>query len=151
MIHLFSLIADQVRDKKELFDDEGKIMQSLINNGYHIYEADAALMLMQTFVQRQAEQFFPSEQGTMPIRSMNLEERERISLEAFAFLTKMTYLGIFTEDQREEIIEKALNMYGDHIELEHIKSLINLILFPSTHEMSTPASGLRHRERTAWN
>ena len=48
MMHLFSLIADQVQNKQELFDEEGKIMQALLNDGYRLHEADAALMLMQT-------------------------------------------------------------------------------------------------------
>ena len=58
MMNLFSLIADQVRDKQELFDNEGKIMQALLNSGFRLREADAALMLMQALVQKQSESFF---------------------------------------------------------------------------------------------
>ena len=33
-------------------------MQVLLNNGYHLHEADAALTLMQTLVQKEADTFF---------------------------------------------------------------------------------------------
>lgn len=154
MINLFSLIADQVRDKQELFDKEDKIMQSLLNSGYHIHEADTALMLMQTFVQRQAEQFFahPMITYSLPLRVMNREERERISVDAFAFLSKLTHLSIISEDQREEIVEKALTICSDKIELEQIKSLIALTLFahPLEQRMSSEPT-IRQIKKTAWN
>jgi hypothetical protein len=41
MMTMVSLIANQVQNKQELFDDEGKIMQALLNNGYRLHEADA--------------------------------------------------------------------------------------------------------------
>lgn len=42
MMNLFERIADRVRDRRELFDEEGRIMQTLLNDGYHLHEADAA-------------------------------------------------------------------------------------------------------------
>jgi uncharacterized protein Smg (DUF494 family) len=131
MINLFSIIADQVREKQDLFDKEGKIMQELLNNGYPFYEADAALMLMQTFVQRRPDCFFTTQPAASSIffRVMNREERERITNEAFIFLSKLTHLGIITADQREEVLEKALAVCPDRIELEHMKSLVAVILF----------------------
>jgi len=154
MINLFSLIADQVRNQQDLFDEEGKIMQALLNNGYHIDEADAALMLMQRLVQNQTEGFFtPAQTGSsVRMRAMNREERERFTVDAFGFASKLTRLGIITEDQREELLEKALTVYKERIEIEHIKSLIAFILFVQPQEPEhDDIPSLRRIKSTAWN
>ncbi len=124
-MNMFSLIADQVRSRQELFDEEGKIMQALLNSGYHLHEADAALTLMQTLVQREGS--FPRtgyDTGNSGMRAMTREERERFSADAFGFVVKLTILGIISEDQREELIEKAMNAYRGRIDLDLIKALI---------------------------
>ena len=154
MMNMFSLIADQVRNKRELFDEEGKIMQALLNNGYHLHEADAALTLMQTLVQKEADTFFDPEHALQPlrIRTMTREERGRFSADAFSFVLKLTLLDIISEDQREELLEKAMNMHAGTIDLPVMKTLIAYILFMNTHEYEHSAlSNLRRIKNTAWN
>jgi uncharacterized protein Smg (DUF494 family) len=154
MMDLFSLIADQVRNKQELFDNEGKIMQALLNSGFRLQEADAALTLMQALVQKQSESFFTTEPkaSSIRVRAMNREERERFTIDAFGFVSKLTHLGIIAEDQREELLEKAMTTYAERIELADIKNLIAFILFvsPPDREYSV-AAGLRRIKKTAWN
>lgn len=156
MINLFSIIAEQVRNKQELFDNEAKIMQMLLNSGYHIYEADAALMLMQTLVQGEAGRLFAPEaaQSSGYLRVMTREERGRFTIDAFAFASKLTHLGIISEQQREEILDKALTVCRDRIKLEHVKSIVASVLFSQPIEQDldddgTP--GIRQIKRTAWN
>jgi len=154
MMDLFSLIADQVRNKQELFDNEGKIMQALLNSGFRLQEADAALTLMQALVQKQSESFFTAEpkSSSIRMRAMNREERERFTIDAFGFVSKLTHLGIIAEDQREELLEKAMTTYTERIELEDIKNLIAFILFVSSNEPEYgPSAGLRRIKKTAWN
>ncbi len=151
---LFSLIADQVRNKQELFDNEGKIMQALLNSGFRITDADAALTLMQTLVHSQSEKFITREQTSSSIRmrSMNREERERFAVDAFGFVSKLTHLGIISEDQREELLEKAMTTYTERIELDDIKNLIASIFFVSPHDREQgSAANLRRIKNTAWN
>jgi len=153
-MNLFSLIADQVRDKKDLFDNEGKIMQVLLNSGCHLHEADAALTLMQTLVQRQSESFFTSAQtaASVRMRAMNREERDRFTIEAFGFASKLAHLGIISDDQREELLEKAMTTYTGRIEIDHIKNLIAFVLFAHPQEQEHSfAAALRRIKKTAWN
>ncbi len=154
MMDLFSLIADQVRNKQELFDNEGKIMQALLNSGFRLQEADAALTLMQALVQKQSESFFTTEPkaSSIRVRAMNREERERFTIDAFGFVSKLTHLGIIAEDQREELLEKAMTTYTERIELADIKNLIAFILFVSPPDREySPSVGLRRIKKTAWN
>ncbi len=150
---LFSLIADQVQKKQELFEEEGKIMQTLLNSGYRLNEADAALTLMQTLVNKQSEELFtnmPSAASGM--RAMNREERERFSVDAFGFVTKLANLGIISDDQREELLERAMSVYTERIEVDHIKSLVAFTLFVHPHEQEGHAPTVNRRtKKTSWN
>lgn len=154
MMDLLSIIADQVRNKQELFDNEGKIMQALLNSGFRLNEADAALTLMQTLVQNQSDSLVAREQkaSSVRMRAMNREERERFTVDAFSFVSKLTHLGIISEDQREELLEKAMTAYTERIALDDIKNLIALIFFVSPHEREQNSSAnLRRIKDTAWN
>ena len=151
---MVSLIADQVQNKQELFDDEGKIMQALLNSGYRLYEADAALTLMQTLVRKQSEEMFPAAPSVSRVgmRTMNREERYRFSIDAFGFLMKLTSLGMISEEQREELLERAMATYAERIDLDHIKNLVAFTLFFSHQEQdpNAPAVG-RRIKNTSWN
>ncbi len=152
MMTLFSLIADQVQSKQQLFDEEGKIMQALLNNGCRLQEADAALTLMQVLVQRQSEGLFSSTQPPVSMRAMNREERDRFSVGAFGFVTKLASLGIIGEDQREELLERAMTVYTERIEIEHIKTLVAFTLFSHPHEQDVNAPAISRRiKKTSWN
>jgi len=154
MMTLVSLIADQVQNKQELFDNEGKIMQTLLNSGYRLYEADAALTLMQTLVRKQSEEMFPAAPSVSRagMRTMNREERYRFSIDAFGFVTKLTCLGMISEDQREELLERAMATYAERIDLDHIKNLVAFTLFFAHQEQdpNAPAVG-RRIKNTSWN
>jgi len=151
---LFSLIADQVQNKQELFDEEGKIMQALLNNGCRLHEADAALTLMQTLVQKQSEELFTTAVPASPVsmRAMNREERDRFTVDAFGFITKLTNLGIISDDQREELLEHAMTVYTERIELGHIKGLVAFTLFFHPHEQDAHVPAvIRRTRKTSWN
>ncbi len=151
MMHLFSLIASQVRNRQELFEDEGRIMQKLVSVGYHFYEADAALTLMQALVRKQDETFFGADRSER-MRTMNSEERSRFTVEAFSFAVKLGHLGVISEDQREELIEKAMNVYTGRIGIEHVEALVAFLLFSNAGgrgERSVFSSG--SWKRGGWN
>lgn len=148
-MNLFSLIADQVRNRQELFDEEGKIMQALINVGYPLHQADAALTLMQTLVQKRSERFFgPDQPFRLGVRTMNSEERRRFSADAFAFILKLAHLGVLSEDQREELIEKAMALNTERIEPGHVKTMVAFMVFAGEQE---PDSSRPRIARTVWN
>lgn len=153
MMNMFSVIAEQARNRQELFDEEGTIMQKLVNAGYPLHQADAALRLMQTLVQKQDENFFGRNRAAhaFGMRTMNTEERRRFTTDAFAFAQKLTHLGVLSEDQREELLEKAVRLYSGKIELQHIKALVAFMLFTSSQEREDAASTRPRIKDTAWN
>jgi len=128
-------------------------MDSLMNSGYRLHEADAALTLMQTLAQNEENAFSSEGDALIPagMRAMNTEERARFAMDAFSFITKLAHLGIITGDQREELLEKALTLHSRKIELSHVKTLIALNLFADAQEDEDLLLSSLNVEGTTWN
>lgn len=151
IITLVSLIADQVQTKQDLFSNEGKIVEQLVSSGYRLHEADAVLTLMQSLARPDddGETTRPAEQAGM--RAMSAEERSRFTIDAFGFITKLAALGVITEDQREDIIDRALSLRSGRIALSEVKSLLAMDLFAGDQEQEELLGPPSDREGTAWN
>jgi uncharacterized protein Smg (DUF494 family) len=142
-MNLFSRIAGEVRHRQELFDHEARIMETLLNDGYRLHEADAALTLMQNLVKKRSENFFgagPGEQAAPGMRTMSALERRRFTPEAFLFAMKLTHLGVLSEDEREELVDRAMHLHQRRIDLEHVKALVAFLLFTGPSDREDAAS-----------
>jgi Smg protein len=150
MMNLVSLIAGQVQTKQELFSNEGKIMDALMSSGYRLQEVDTAITLMQALAQ-DAAGAAERPQALTGMRAMSTEERGRFALDAFGLVTKLTVLGIITDEQREDVIEKALALHRGKIRLDAVKTLLALNLFGDPGEYEELASAAEDRRGSAWN
>ncbi len=150
MMNLVSLIAQQVQTKQELFSNEGKIMDALMSSGYRLREANTAITLMQSLAK---DATGPGERprALTGMRAMSTEERSRFTLDAFALVAKLTVLGIITEDQREDVIEKALSLHRGKIRLDEVKTLLALNLFGDPADYDELASAEQDRCGSVWN
>ena len=156
IMHLFSIIAGEVQHRQDLFTNEGKIMDALLNKGVHLMEADTALTLMQSLAERQTEQIFEPETApfSTAMRTMNTEERSRFTLEAFSFISKLFHLGLIAESEREELIEQALGGQGGRVGLDQVKTMVALLFFTEGREYDEEKvhpSSLGRIRNTAWN
>lgn len=155
MMHLFSVIAEQVHSRQDLFTKESSIMAALMNRGYPVAEADRALMLMQSLVDSGDA---VCEHGDFPeppssgMRSMTAEERSRFTVGAFGFIVKLARIGILSEEQRDELIENVLASGTGRIDLGLATSAAALFLFrdPEEREEDQPSFPKRPRN-IAWN
>jgi len=152
IMHILSLIADQVQTRADLFHDEGRIMDSLMNSGYRLYEADAALTLMQSLaLTGTAVEDAEPQVPPIPMRAMSTRERSRFTIESFGFITKLAALGIITEEQREELIEKASALHRNKVSLEEIKALVAVDLFTNTRHYEDLLASIQERHGSMWN
>jgi Smg protein len=150
MMNLVSLIAGQVQTKQELFSNEGRIMDMLMSSGYRLQEADAAITLMQSLAQDEARSADHS-RSPAGMRAMSNEERKRFAIEAFGLVTKLTVLGVIDEDQREDVLERALLLHRGRINLDAVKTLLALNLFGDPAEYEEFVSAERAPRGSVWN
>lgn len=151
MIQLVTLITEQVRDRLDIFDREGMIMQALLNSGYPLQEVNAALTLVQKLVQERTDGLVLVEE-TPVARAMSRGERSRFTPEAFGFVTRLARLGIISDDHREDLLEKAMVLYAGRIELYQIKTLVALVLFTGEFdEGNAESQSALVADGTMWN
>lgn len=152
-MNLVSLIANQVQCKQDLFSNEGKIMDSLMHSGYRLTEADAGLALMQSLSQGEETDPDSSDCTKSPsvMRAMSTLERQRFTVEAFGFVTKLAHLGIINEEQREDILEKALTLHARKVGLADVKTILALSLFADAREYEDLLVTAMDRHGASWN
>jgi uncharacterized protein Smg (DUF494 family) len=151
IMNIVSLIAEQARERSDLFDREGAIMQSLVNSGVRVDEADAALSLMQSLAQDQADAPRTARACTSCLRTMTRQERSRFSTEAFGLVSRLARLGIISDDQREDIMERSMTLYSGRIELSHIKAVVALTLFAADADGDTAPAATMRLQGVSWN
>ncbi len=149
-MNLVTLIVGQVQTQQELFSNEGKIMDSLMNSGYHLQEADAVVTLMQSLARETSRSAAPHSRPIAGMRAMTAQERNRFTLEAFGLVIKLAALGILDEDQREDVIEKALALHRGKIDLGAVKALLALNLFGDPADLDEFVSA-KARRGASWN
>lgn len=153
IMHLFTLIAGQATVRDDLFDREDMIIQSLLNSGCHPLEADAALSLMQSLSQGPAG----ASSGTIlakteAIRCMNRQERSRFDPEAFDFVLRLHRLAMISEEQRDELLDKAMAVHAGRIDLEQVQSLVALMFFTRDYPYEFNGAGQEDRlPDMTWN
>lgn len=151
-MNIVSLITDQVQTRNDLFSKEDRIMDALISSGYRLHEVDATLTLLQSLAHPDDDSAddAPS-MDPAGMRAMSTQERARFSIEAFSFLTKLGTLGIISEEQREDLIEKALTLPSKRISLVEVKTLLALDLFADAQEYEELLTSARESKGTSWN
>jgi uncharacterized protein Smg (DUF494 family) len=81
------------------------------------------------------------------MRAMSRQERVRFTTEAFGFVSRLSLLGIISEDRREEVLERAMDVYPERIELSQIKTLVAFTLFSGEDMRGNPVVA----RDVAWN
>ena len=131
MMHLFSLIAEQVSDKQELFDNEGKIMAALVDSGCHLHEVDAAITLMQSLVRARTDDIFcaASPGRTKGLRAMDVGRSASALRPRPSGSSPASRSSALSPGDRREILERAMDVFPERIELSQIKTLVAFTLF----------------------
>lgn len=150
-MNIVSLIAEQARERNDLFDREAAIMQSLVNSGVRVDEADAALSLMQSLAQDRADAPQSARACASCLRTMTRQERSRFSTEAFGLVSRLARLGIISDDQREDIMERSMGLYAGRIELSHIKAVVALTLFAADGDGDAARTASARPQDVSWN
>jgi len=106
------------------------ISRSLKNLGFTESEISSAYGWFLEEVQSRSEKFvFSSDIGTMPPRVFSELEKQQIVTEAQGYLIQLYHMGLLNEDEFEQVVERALMMSPDKIDLEAMKMLASTVLF----------------------
>ncbi len=124
-------VVDRLVDGNASSETVASITEFLMGEGYTLGEINSAFMYLYQSVD---ERFFEegrimlrmSRKGT--IRVLNDFEKSLISPEAYGYILQLSQLGLLTDLQVEEVIERAIYYCNDKVEVNDLKQIVPSII-----------------------
>lgn len=124
---LLYLFEHYIYDQPDLVQDHDTLQNNLIQVGFSASEVSRAFDWLETLAQDR-----PMSQTVVAQRPLRLfagPELERFDIEARGFLTFLEQQGVVSAEQRELVIDRAMALDQDDIELNDIKWVVLMVLF----------------------
>lgn len=121
---------------KRMTEDKGRgprdrsIIEGLLDKGYDLMDIDDALSWFESLPDGAEEmagvEFWPDFRG---VRVQTRWEKEAMTPESFAYLSKLNGLGLVQDSLRETVIDKVVELGIPHFGVEQMKALLGLVLY----------------------
>jgi len=134
---IVNLIVNHILENDDLDHEKNNVMENLISKGYNPNEIIDAFTWIRSFATNlyndmQFDKFYNKPHA---FRILSEEERMRFTVEAWGFLIKLRELGIIDDSLREEIINKALLIIDDEVDLDDIMIVASLAVFRQSYPL----------------
>lgn len=124
-------VVDRLVDIGEQSETVASLTEFLMREGYTAGEINNAFMFLYHSID---ERFFDegtitlgmSHKGT--VRVLNDFERSFISAEAYGYILQLSQLGLLTDLQVEEVIERAIYYCSEKVEINDLKQIVPSII-----------------------
>jgi Smg protein len=124
---LLYLFEHYIYDQPDLVQDPDTLQNNLIQAGFSASEVSKAFDWLETLAQDR-----PNTQTTTsksPTRFFSNLELERFDVDAHGFLMFLEQQSVVSAEQRELIIDRAMALDQDAIELDDLKWVVLMVLF----------------------
>ena len=124
---LLYLFEHYIYDQPELVQDPDTLQNNLLQAGFSATEVSKAFDWLESLAQDRPQSATHAVQG--PLRLFVDTELERFDVEARGFLMFLEQNGVVSAEQRELIIDRAMALDQDEIELDDLKWVVLMVLF----------------------
>lgn len=124
---LLYLFEHYIYDQPDLVQDHDTLQNNLIQVGFSVSEVSRAFDWLETLAQDR-----PVSQAAVaqkPLRLFAGPELERFDMESRGFLTFLEHQSVITAQQRELVIDRAMALDQEDIELDDLKWVVLMVLF----------------------
>ncbi|RPE79832.1 DUF494 family protein [Vulcaniibacterium tengchongense] len=123
--HYFSDDADLVRDSDSL--RSGPLFDELGKAGFSPAEIHKAFEWLDALARQRPSTAAPRANG--PVRVFFGPELDKLDVEARGFLLFLEQHGVLDADQRELVLDRAMALDQDQIDLDDLKWVVLMVLF----------------------
>ena len=124
---LLYLFEHYIYDQPELVQDPDTLQNNLIQAGFSPAEVSKAFDWLETLAQDRPRPACVADVG--PIRLFAAAELERFDPEARGFLMFLEQNRVISAEQRELVIDRAMALDQDEIDLDDLKWVVLMVLF----------------------
>lgn len=118
--HYFTEDADPVRDRDSL-------QNGLLQAGFSPSETSRAFDWLDALAAQRPGHSAPRANG--PTRLLSLQEEAKLDLESRGFLMFLEQHGVIDADRRELVLDRAMALDQDELDLDDIKWVVLMVLF----------------------
>ncbi|MDI9238363.1 DUF494 family protein [Lysobacter sp. LF1] len=123
--HYFTDDADLVRDRDSL--RSGPLFDELGKAGFSPAEINKAFEWLDALAQQRPSASAPRANG--PVRVYFGPELDKLDVECRGFLLFLEQHGVLDADQRELVLDRAMALDQDEIDLDDLKWVVLMVLF----------------------
>lgn len=123
--HYFTEDADLVRDRDSL--RSGPLFDELGKAGFSPAEINKAFEWLDALAQQRPSASAPRANG--PVRIYFGPELDKLDVECRGFLLFLEQHGVLDADQRELVLDRAMALDQDEIDLDDLKWVVLMVLF----------------------
>ena len=124
---LLYLFEHYIYDQPELVQDPDTLQNNLIQAGFSPTEVSKAFDWLETLAQYRPQLLTIASKG--PMRLFASQELDRFDIEARGFLMFLEQHGVVSAEQRELVIDRAMALDQDDIDLDDLKWVVLMVLF----------------------
>ncbi|MGN6152047.1 MAG: DUF494 family protein [Lysobacteraceae bacterium] len=124
---LLYLFEHYFAQDEELADDRDSLQNGLLQAGFSPAEIHKAFDWLDTLAARRLEPVAPRTDG--PVRVFFGAELDKLDVDCRGFLMFLEQQGILDADQRELVVDRAMALDQDVLDLDDLKWVVLMVLF----------------------
>ena len=126
---LMYLFENYMDDENQLNPDPERLQFELTEAGFHSTQVDKAFDWLEGLTEQQESKQL--QQNTAAIRVYQPQEAEKLNTQCQGFLLSLEQMGILDPVNREVIIDRAIALEVDELDLDRLKWVILMVLLNS--------------------
>ena len=119
----------KIRDDMGRLEDLEEISSYLKNQGFTENEISSAYSWLLNRLQQDSEFIYNSDHNRIGIRILSEAERRLFTPAAYGYILQLQHLGLLSEDQLEQVLERGAMIWSSPVGVEQLKTLIDSVLF----------------------
>ncbi|KXS45252.1 MULTISPECIES: DUF494 family protein [unclassified Candidatus Frackibacter] len=128
VIEIVSYLVKRIMHNEDIIENEKKLIQRLLNQGYEIDDIDMAFELIFTSDLPQND----NEEGRLEFndahRVLDFKERFKLSLPVQGVLIRLSTLSLISDEELEKILEKTLHFREPEIGLKNLWRVLQKVI-----------------------
>ncbi len=128
---LMYLFENYMDDENQLNPDPERLQFELTEAGFHSTQVDKAFDWLEGLTEQQNLKEIQLQQNTVAIRVYQPQEAERFNTQCQGFLLSLEQMGILDPVNRELIIDRAIALEVDELDLDRLKWVTLMVLLNS--------------------
>ncbi|MBM7623533.1 DUF494 family protein [Sporohalobacter salinus] len=132
VIEIVSYLVKQIMHNEDIIENEEQLVENLVSQGYEIADIDTAFELIFSSdvynEENGAEDSNDEFKFKKSQRILDIRERFKLSVSAQGVLLRLSSLGLISDDELEELLEKSVHIKKRELGLKSLWKILSKVI-----------------------